>query len=78
MSSDIDRRNECVRYFREQTGFHRGFLEMRKKWKSYGKAVGKIKIKSATEEEKKALGSILGRRYWEEDIEFLFSDFETA
>jgi uncharacterized protein (TIGR02679 family) len=78
MSSDIDRRNECVRYFREQTGFHRGFLEMRKKWKSYGKAAGKIKIKSATEEEKKALGSILGRRYWEEDIEFLFSDFEKA
>lgn len=78
MSSDIDRQNECVRYFREQAGFHRGFLEMRKKWKSYGKVTGKIKIKSATEEEKKALGSILGRRYWEGDVEFLFSDFEKA
>lgn len=78
MSSDIDRRNECVQYFRERAGFHRGFLEMRKKWKSYGKVAGKIKIKSATQEEKKALGSILGRRYWEEDVEFPFSDFEKA
>lgn len=51
---------------------------MRKKWKSYGKVAGKIKIKSATEEEKKAFGSILGRRYWEEEVEFLFSDFEKA
>lgn len=78
MSSDIDRRNECVRYFREQAGFRRGFLEMRKKWKSYGKVTGKIKIKSATEEEKKALGGFLGRRYWEEDVEYLFSDFDKA
>lgn len=78
MSSDIDRQNECVRYFREQAGFQRGFLEMRKKWKSYGKVSGKIKIKSATEEEKKAFGSILGKRFWEGDMEFLFSDFEKS
>lgn len=78
MSSDMDRQKECVRYFREQAGFHRGFLEMRKKWKSYGKVTGKIKIKSATEEEKKAIGGFLGRRYWEEDVKFLFSDFEQA
>lgn len=78
MSSDMDRQMECVRYFREQAGFHRGFLEMRKKWKIYGKVTGKIKIKSATEEEKKAFGSILGRRYWEADVAFLFSDFEKA
>lgn len=78
MSSDMDRRNECIQYFKEQIGFQRGFLEMRKKWKSYGKVTGKIKVKSATEEEKKAFGSILGRRYWEGDVEFLFSDFEKA
>lgn len=76
MSNSIQ--DECVRYFKEQQGFHRCFLEMRKKWKSYGKVAGKVKIKSAAEEEKRVIGSFLGRKYWDKDVEFSFSDFERA
>lgn len=78
MINDTNLWKECVRYFKEQPGFDRVFSEMWKKWKSYGKAAGKIKIKSASEEEKRALGGFLGRKFWEEDVEFLFADFEKA
>lgn len=70
--------NECIGYFQGQQGFRRCFLEMRKKWKSYGKAAGRIKIKSASEEEKRAIGNFLGRKYWDGDVEFDFADFEKA
>lgn len=51
---------------------------MRKKWKSYGRAAGDIRIRAATWEEKRALECFLGRKYWDEDILFPFSDFEKA
>jgi len=76
MSNSIQ--SEGVRYFKRQHGFERCFLEMRKKWKSYGKITGKVKIKSATEEEKRVIGNFLGKKYWDEDVEFRFSDFERA
>lgn len=76
MSNSVHR--ECVRYFKEQHGFDRCFLEMRKKWKIYGKIAGRVKIKSATEEEKSTIGKFLGKKYWDEDVEFGFSDFERA
>lgn len=78
MNSDIEIRKDCARYFREQRGFDRSFLEMQKKWKSYGKAAGIIKLKSASDEEKSAIGGFLGRKYWDRDVEFFFSDFEKA
>lgn len=76
MSNSIH--SECVRYFKEQQGFDRCFLEMRKKWKTYGKIAGRVRIKSATEEEKSVIGKFLGKKFWDEDVEFGFSDFERA
>ncbi|MCM1568817.1 MAG: TIGR02679 domain-containing protein [Roseburia sp.] len=69
---------ECVAYFKKEQGFDRCFQEMRKKWKSYGKAAGNIKIRAATEKEKHAIGHFLSRKYWDEDIVFPFFDFEKA
>lgn len=63
MSNSIH--SECVRYFKEQQGFDRCFLEMRKKWKTYGKIAGRVRIKSATEEEKSVIGKFLGKKFWD-------------
>ena len=68
----------CAAYFRKDRGFDRCFREMCRKWKSYGKPAGNIRISAATEEEKRAIGCFLGKKYWDEDIVFRFADFEKA
>ncbi len=68
----------CVHYFKSRNGFERVFLEMKKKWQSYGKIAGKIRISDATEEEKKELEHFFGIKYWDKDIEFSFVKFEEA
>lgn len=69
---------DCAAYFRKDRGFDRCFREMCRKWKSYGKPAGNIRISAATEEEKRAIGCFLGKKYWDEDIVFRFADFEKA
>lgn len=69
---------DCAAYFRKERGFDRCFREMCRKWKSYGKPAGNIRISAATEEEKRAIGCFLGKKYWDEDIVFRFADFEKA
>ncbi len=70
---------ECAHYFMGRPGFKRAFIEMKKKWVSYGRVTNsKIILKNATKEEKEALQTFLSRRFWEDSIEFAFSDFDKA
>lgn len=67
---------ECVGYFKSQKGYRRCFLELRKKWKSYGKAAGKITLRETTEEERRAIGGVVGKVFYEKDIRFSVIEFE--
>ena len=51
-------------------------MELRKKWKSYGKVAGVILLKEASEEERRAIGGIVGKIFYEKEIRFSFSEFE--
>ena len=67
---------ECANYFKSQRAYHRCFEEFRKKWKSYGKAAGRITLKQTSEEERRAVGGIIGKVFYEGTIRFSFLEFE--
>lgn len=67
---------ECAAYFRSRKTYERCMKELLKKWKSYGKTAGRITLKQTTEEERRAIGGIVGRAFYEETIHFSFSEFE--
>ena len=67
----MNNNRECADYFRRKREYDRCFLEMRKKWESYGKASGRIVLADATEEEKRALGGILGESFYDGEIRFI-------
>lgn len=67
---------ECANYFKSQRAYHRCFEELRKKWESYGKAAGRITLKQTSEEERRAVGGIIGKVFYEETIRFSFLEFE--
>lgn len=67
---------ECANYFKSQRAYHRCLEEFRKKWESYGKAAGRITLKQTSEEERRAVGGIIGRVFYEETIRFSFLEFE--
>lgn len=67
---------ECANYFKSQRVYHRCFEELRKKWESYGKAAGRITLKQTSEEERRAVGGIIGKVFYEETIRFSFLEFE--
>lgn len=67
---------ECANYFKSQRAYHRCFEEFRKKWKSYGKAAGRITLKQTSAEERRAVGGIIGKVFYEETIRFSFLEFE--
>ena len=69
---------ECAEYFKGQKAYRRCFQELLKKWKSYGKAAGRISLKNTSEEEKKAIGGLLGKNFYVENICFSFADFEKS
>ena len=64
---------ECAAYFRSRKAYERCMEELLKKWKSYGKTAGRITLKQTTEEERRAIGGIVGRAVYEETIHFSFS-----
>lgn len=66
----------CAVYFRGQKAYERCMKELRKKWKSYGRVAGKISLKQTSEEERRAVGGILGKVFYEETIQFSFLEFE--
>ena len=61
---------ECAGYFKSQKAYRRCFLELRKKWKSYGKTAGRITLRETTEEERRAIGGVVGKVFYEKDIRF--------
>lgn len=67
---------ECANYFKSQRAYYRCFEEFRKKWKSYGKAAGRITLKQTSAEERRAVGGIIGKVFYEETIRFSFLEFE--
>ena len=67
---------ECAAFFKGQAAYQRCFLELRKKWRSYGKVAGSITLRETTEEERRAIGGIIGKVFYEKDIRFSFAEFE--
>lgn len=67
---------QCAGYLKKNTAYQRCFLELRKKWETYGKVAGRITLKQASEEEKRAIGGIVGKLFFEEDVKFTFVEFE--
>ena len=63
----MNNNRECAGYFKSRRVYQRCFLELRKKWKSYGKAAGYITLKETSEEERRAIGGIVGKVYYEKD-----------
>lgn len=50
--------------------------ELRKKWKSYGKVAGRVTLKDTTVEERRAIGGIIGKVFYDKQICFSFAEFE--
>lgn len=67
---------ECAEYFKSQRIYRRCFEALRGKWKSYGKAAGKITLEQTSEEERRAIGGVIGKGFYEETICFSFAEFE--
>lgn len=67
---------KCADYFKSQQGYCRCLEELRKKWRSYGKAAGRITLEQTTPEERRVIGGILGKTFYEETIRFSFAEFE--
>lgn len=74
----MNSRKECAAYFKKQKGYERCFLELRKKWESYGRIAGRILLCDATDEELRAMSGILGRNFYDNEIRFTMREFEEA
>lgn len=66
----------CAVYFKENPAYQRCFAEFEKKWRSYGRVTGIITLKHTSEEERRAIGGILGKVLYEDAIRFPFAEFE--
>ena len=69
---------KCAEYFKSQEAYRRCFEELWKKWRSYGRAAGRITLRDASEEERRAIGGIIGKVFYGEDIRFSVSEFEAG
>lgn len=52
------------------------FSGVMEKWRSYGKPTGRITLKHTSGEERRGIGGITGKVFYEEDIRFTFAEFE--
>lgn len=68
----------CAEYLRSKPELERCIRQLKKKWLSFGKVTGNIILKNASEQERQAVGGVLGKRLYEKDIRFPCSDFEHA
>ena len=66
----------CAEYFKENPIYRRCFPELERKWKSYGRVAGNILLKNTSEEERKAIGGIIGKVFYEDPIRFSVAEFE--
>lgn len=74
MSNNLD----CASYFRSRSEYKRCLEELRKKWKSYGRAAGRITLMNASKEECRAIGGIVGRAFEEGSVRFSVPEFEAG
>lgn len=72
----MNNNTECAKYFKSRKAYQRCMKEFRKKWKSFGKVAGRITLKDTTGEERRAIGGILGKIFYDKDICFSFAEFE--
>lgn len=70
--------DECIKYFKENSGYKRIMTELKNKWLSYGKIAGSIIISNPEENEIKAITELLGKRMENNKIKFKVSEFEKA
>lgn len=68
----------CVKYFKNNKAYKRVFIEMRKKWKQYGRVAGFIVLENANSSEREALKSLMGRSFDDEIVKFSMKEFESA
>ena len=66
----------CAEYFKENPIYRRCFPELERKWKSYGRVAGNILLKNTSEDERKAIGGIIGKVFYEDPIRFSVAEFE--
>ena len=66
----------CADYFRSRPAYRRCFEALWKKWRSYGRAAGRIVLNHASEEERRAIGGITGKAYLDDRIQFSCAEFE--
>ena len=69
---------ECALYFRKNEGYIRMFLELREKYRKYGKLSGKICLKNLSETECRALGAVFGKGLLPGDFVFSVSELRAA
>lgn len=69
---------ECAEYFRDQKAYDRCFKELWRKWRSYGRAAGRITLKNASAAECKAIGGIIGKTFFDGAVQFSFTEFENG
>lgn len=67
---------ECADYFKSRKAYRRCFKEFLKKWKSYGRVAGSIILRDASEDERRAIGGMIGKVFYEKDIRFSFLEFQ--
>lgn len=67
---------ECAAYLKRNPAYSRCMKELRKKWESYGRAAGSILLKKASEEERRAIGGIVGKVFVDETVKITFQEFE--
>lgn len=66
---------ECAAWFREDPAFHRLLVELRKKYRQYGRAAGTVSLPDASEEECGAARRVLGRDF-RPPLKFRAAEFE--
>ncbi|WP_294518613.1 TIGR02679 family protein [uncultured Pseudoflavonifractor sp.] len=67
----------CVAYFRACPAYHRILVELRKKYRRYGRPAGNVCLPDATEEEREAARRFFGRSF-SESLRFSTEQFEAA
>lgn len=72
----MSNKEDCAAYFKANPAYDRCFQEFEKKWRTFGRVTGRICLKDCTEEEKRAIGGILGKVFYEDTIQFSFAEFE--
>ena len=72
-----DQARACAAYFQSRPGYRRILSELLKKYRSYGRPAGTIRLDDATQEECDAARSIFGRPF-APPLRFLAAQFEAA